>query len=106
MSLPAITAQDLVDAGIYNNENQVFQEALRHFLLTHPDVRVTVAIYLYRNDQELTLARVAAIAGVSLERMKELLLENGVPLRLGPGSVEEARTEVENLQGWFRGDPD
>ncbi len=40
----------------------------------------------------------AAIAGVSLERMKEILEQRGVPLRLGPASVQEARAELAALE--------
>jgi len=42
----------------------------------------------------------AAIAGVSLEHMKELLEQRGVPLRLGPASVQEARAELAALEKW------
>ncbi len=45
----------------------------------------------------------AAIAGVSLERMKEILEQRGVPLCLGPASVPEARVELGDLEEWPAG---
>ncbi len=42
----------------------------------------------------------AAIAGASLKRMKEFLEQRGVPLRLGPVSVQEARAELAALEEW------
>ena len=53
-----------------------------------------------------SLARAAAIAGVSLERMKEILERHDVLLRLGPASIEEARAEAAALEEWLRADPD
>ena len=106
MSLQLIRAQDLVEARLYENEEQVVQDALRHLLLDRPDLRILVAVYRYRTDQELSLARAAAIAGVSLERMKEILERHGVPLRLGPASIEEARAEGATLREWLHADSD
>lgn len=100
MSLQLIRAQDLVEARLYESEEQVLQDALRHLLMDRPDLRVVVAVHRYRTDEELTLARAAAIAGVSVERMKEIIERYQVPLRLGPASVEEARAEVTTLQEW------
>jgi predicted HTH domain antitoxin len=106
MSLQLIRVQDLVQAQIYESEEQVVQDALRHFLLDRPDLRILVAVYRYRTDEELSLARSAAIAGVSQERMKEILERHGVPLRLGPASIEEARAEADTLEEWLDASPD
>jgi predicted HTH domain antitoxin len=106
MSLQLIQVQDLVKAQLYDSEDQVVQDAFRHFLRDRPDLRIRVAVHRYRTDEELSLARAAAIAGVSLERMKEILERNGVSLRLGPASLEEARAEVATLDEWFNADSD
>jgi predicted HTH domain antitoxin len=100
MSSPAIRVQDLVEAGLYEDETQAVQAAVSHLLQDRPDLRFTIAVHRYRIDEELTLAQAAAIAGVSLERMKELLEQRGVPLRLGPASVQEARAELATLGDW------
>jgi predicted HTH domain antitoxin len=100
MSSPAIRVQDLVEAGLYEDETQAIQAAVSHLLQDRPDLRFTIAIHRYRTDEELTLAQAAAIAGVSLERMKELLEQRGVPLRLGPASIQEARAELATLGEW------
>ena len=100
MSLESIQVQDLVETRVYENEEQVVQEALRYLLLERPDLRVLVALRRYRADPELSLAKAAALAGVSLERMKEILERHNVPLRLGPATLAEARAEVATLEGW------
>ena len=106
MTLQGIRVQDLVEAGLYESEIQAVQEALRYFLQERPELRLQVALHRYRTDEELTLARAAALAGVSLERMKELLDRHGIPLRLGPASIQEAQDEWTRLESWADADPD
>jgi len=103
--LEKIQVRDLVEAGLYDSETQAVQDALRHLLLDQPTLRWAVAIHRYRTDERLTLARAAEIAGVSVERMKELLIQNGVPLRIGASSVEEAMTELAELRKWADAGP-
>jgi uncharacterized protein (DUF433 family)/predicted HTH domain antitoxin len=93
MSHQLVRAQDLVEARLYENKDQVIQDAFRHLLSDRPDLRISVAVHRYRTDEELSLNQAAAIAGVSLERMKEILERHDVPLRLGPATIEETRAE-------------
>ncbi len=60
-------------------------------------MRIEVAVHRYR-DENLSLAHAAALAGVSFDRMKEILAERGVTLRLGPSDLDEARAELDTLQ--------
>jgi predicted HTH domain antitoxin len=101
MSPQIIRAQDLVEAQLYESKEQVAEEALRHFLMDRPELRIQVAIHRYRTDESLSLAQAAAIAGTSLERMKEILDRHGVSLRLGSASVQEARAEGDTIEEWL-----
>ena len=98
MSQQLVHTHDLVEARLYENEDEVIQDALRHLLSDRPDLRVSVAIHRYRTDEELSLNQAAAIAGVSLERMKEILERHDVPLRLGPATIEEAKAEIAAIE--------
>jgi len=69
-------------------------------------LRIQVAVHRYRTEEDLSLAQAAAVAGVSFERMKEILERHRVPLRLGPANLKEARAEVAELEAWFDADPD
>ena len=93
----AIEAQVLVNAGIYPDTETAIQEALRVLWQEQPKIRIDVAIYRYRIEG-LSLAKAAALAGVCFDRMKEILAERGVPLRLGPETLEEARAELDALR--------
>ena len=92
-----LTAQDLVDAKLYDSEQAAIQDALRHLARSRPEVRVKVAILRYQRDQ-ISLAKAAALAGVSWQQMKDILQEQGVPIRLGPESLSEAQAEAEILR--------
>lgn len=90
----AVQLQDLIQAGIYPDAETAVQEALRVLWQERPQVRIDVAVHRYRTE-DLSVAKAAALAGVSFDRMKEILAARNVSLRLGPETIEEARAEVE-----------
>jgi predicted HTH domain antitoxin len=93
----AIELQELVKAGVYPDAETAVQEALRVLWQERPAVRINVAVHRYRTEG-LSVAKASALAGVSFDRMKEILAERGVPLRLGPETLEEARAELDSLR--------
>lgn len=92
-----VTTQDLVKAQLYASDEAVIEDALRHLLRARPDLRIGLAIYRYQREA-ISLAQAAAIAGVSWPQVREIMVERGVPLRLGPESLDEARAEAETLR--------
>jgi len=92
-----VTAQDLVEARLYESEDAVIRDALRHLLRARPDLRINLAIHRYQTE-EISLAKAAALAGVSWPQMREILVERGVVLRLGPETPDDAREEVQALR--------
>jgi predicted HTH domain antitoxin len=92
-----VTPQELVDAHLYTSHDAVVEDALRHLLRARPDLRINLAIFRYQQEQ-ISLAQAASLAGVSWSQMREVMVERGVPLRLGPASLDEARAEVEALR--------
>jgi predicted HTH domain antitoxin len=93
-----VELQELINSGVYPNADAAVREALRILWQERPAVRLDVAVHRYRTE-ELSVARAAALAGVSFDRMKDVLAERGVPLRLGPQTEEEARAELDALRG-------
>ncbi|RRR76124.1 MAG: hypothetical protein EI684_03560 [Candidatus Viridilinea halotolerans] len=92
-----VTTQDLVKAQLYANDDAVIEDALRHLLRARPDLRISLAIYRYQNET-ISLALAASLAGVSWAQMHEIMVERGVPLRLGPESMAAAQAEVDALR--------
>jgi predicted HTH domain antitoxin len=92
-----VTPKDLVDAQLYTSDDAVIEDAVRHLLRARPDLRISLAIYRYQHEA-ISLAKAASLAGVSWPQMREIMVERGVTLRLGPESLDEARAEVEALR--------
>lgn len=93
-------ARDFVEARLYESEDEVIRDALRHLLRARPEARIQLAAHRYQTE-ELSLAKAADLAGVSWAQMRDILREKGVPLHLGPETVEEAEKEVDALRDFL-----
>ena len=101
--MEAWKTKDFVSAGLYEDESAVVQDAVRALLSERPQLRLEVAIHRYRAE-EISLAKAAALAGVSWERMREILLSRSVQPRLGPETEEEAYKEIQAMKRILRED--
>lgn len=95
-----LKVREFVDARLYDSEEDVIQDALRHLLRSRADLRVQLAVHRYQTEG-ISLAKAASLAGVSWPQMKDILLEQGIQPRLGPETLEEARQEAEALRSYF-----
>jgi predicted HTH domain antitoxin len=59
-----LKAQDFVEAKLYDNEEEVIQDALCYLLRDRPDLCLELAIHRYRHEP-ISLAKAAYLAGVS-----------------------------------------
>ena len=92
-----VTTLDLVQAGLYPNETSVIQEALRVLWQERPQLRIDWAIYQYQT-QPISLAKAAALASVSYDRFKEILVQRGIQPRLGAETIVEALRELDIIE--------
>ncbi|MBI4604313.1 MAG: UPF0175 family protein [Planctomycetes bacterium] len=95
--MPLITVKDLIEAKAYEDERSALDDALRCLLRCRPELRERVAVHQYRTG-DVSLARAAYLAGVSWRQMRDILQDHGVPLRLGPEFLDEAREEVAEVR--------
>jgi predicted HTH domain antitoxin len=93
----AIELRDLVESGLYPDADAALREALHVLWQERPAVRINVAVHKYATEQ-YSVAAAASLAGVTFDQMKEILTERGVPLRLGPETVEESQRERDTLR--------
>jgi predicted HTH domain antitoxin len=93
-------ARDFVEARIYESEDDVIRDALRHLLRARPEARIQLAVYRYQTE-EISLAKAAELAGVSWPQMREILIEKGITPKLGPETIEEATQEVAALRDFL-----
>jgi len=89
--------EHFVAAGLYEDDKAVVQDAVRALLTEKPQLRLEVAVHRYRTE-DISLAKAAELAGISWQRMREILLSRGVEPRLGPETEEEAQEEVMALR--------
>jgi predicted HTH domain antitoxin len=95
-----LKVRDFLQARLYDDEEDVIQDALRHLLRARPDLRIQLAVHRYQTE-EISLAKAASLAGVSWAQMKDILVERGVQPRLGPETLQEAKEEVRALREYF-----
>lgn len=95
-----IEPQTLVAARLYPNQDAVIEDAIRSLLQEKPQLRIELAIYRYQTE-DISLAKAAHLAGVSFDRMKMLMVQRGVQLRLGPANDAEIQEEVSTLRRLF-----
>ena len=92
-----INVQTLVDAHLYPTPEAAIEDALRALLRDKPQLRIELAIHRYRSEG-ISLGKAAYLAGVSFDRMKALLVERNIPLRLGAADPAEAQNEIAEMQ--------
>jgi predicted HTH domain antitoxin len=73
------------------------QDALRHLLRARPELRIQMAVFRYQNEN-ISLAKAAELAGVSWAQMKDILLEKGIVPRLGVETLEDAQRDIQTLR--------
>ncbi len=84
----------LVDMGKYSSREELMEDALRALLRTKPELRMDLAIELYKK-REVSLSRAAEICGLNIEDFKELLKERGIKVMVPEVTPDELDREVE-----------
>ena len=69
------------------------------------DVRWSVVVGAYQ-DRQINLGKAAELLGLAEIELRQRFIELGVPLRLGPADLDEARAEVEAVRAWFSEEAD
>ena len=92
-----VSARDLVQAHLYTSEQDVLEEAVHYLLRARPELRIQLALHRFQTDP-ISLGKAAEIAGITWDAMRDLLVERGIPPRLGPATHDEAQQEVATLR--------
>lgn len=78
----------LVDAGYYSRESEVIKDAVISLFRENLELKVTVAIELYRKG-EISLSKAAEIAGMTTIEFKEVLGKRGFMREIEARPAEE-----------------
>ena len=88
----------LLGTGLYTSRDELIAEAIRNLLLNNKNLRVELAVQLFKND-EVSLGRAAEIAGVDHWAFQEILRERQVPILVEAEGAEEMDKDIARFFG-------
>ena len=74
-----------------------------HLLQSNEELRWSVVMSAYQ-DRQINLGKAAELLGVHEVELRERFLALGIPLRLGPEDLSEARAEIAAIRTWLAED--
>jgi predicted HTH domain antitoxin len=89
-----------VSAGLYQDVNEALQEAVKTWLAVKPNIRLEIAIELFKN-RDVTLERAAEIAGINRWLFQDILTQRGIKIMVEADSKENIAKAVEEIKENF-----
>lgn len=86
----------VIRSGVYADENELYNEAIRTLFEVKSDLKTIAAVELYK-EEEVSLEKAAEIAGVNVVQFKEILSQKGITRWIGT-DVEELERKTEELK--------
>jgi predicted HTH domain antitoxin len=80
---------------------ELVEAAVKDILEGHPDLRWSLVVSAYL-DGDINLGKAAELLRMHRLQLEARFRELGIPLRLGPATLEEAEAEVAALEEWNR----
>jgi predicted HTH domain antitoxin len=71
-------------------------------LAEDPELRWGLVVSAYL-DRQINLGKAAELLDMHELELRKRFLELGIPLRIGPANLAEAKAEVESVRSWFLG---
>ena len=94
-STPHWEINQLVKSKLFPDQQAVLRSALRALFQVRPEIRREMIARAYASG-EISLGKAAEMMGVSHEEMKEILIEGGVEIHLGPATIDELLQDAAN----------
>jgi predicted HTH domain antitoxin len=69
------------------------------------EIHWSVVVGAYQ-DKQINLGKAAELLHVTELELRDRFIELGIPLRIGPADLAEARAEVRAMRAWFDHTPD
>jgi predicted HTH domain antitoxin len=73
--------------------------AFEEFFREHDDLWYAIVVGAYL-DREINLGRAAELLGMPRAELQKQFVRQGIPLRLGPQDLAEARAELNAIESW------
>jgi predicted HTH domain antitoxin len=85
----------LVKTRLFPDEQAVLRSALRALFQSRPELKRQRVVRAY-TSAEISLGKAAEMMGVSHEEMKDILIESGAEIHLGPPTGDEVLQDAAN----------
>ena len=76
------------------------EDAIHRLVQDDEGIRWSVVVGAYQ-DGQINLGKAAELLGLSELELRDRFIELGIPLRIGPADLADARAEVEAVRAWF-----
>jgi len=98
---PSFPHEWLVDElpRLYRERPDLINPLLQRLLTENEELRWSLVIRSYQ-ERRINLGKAAELLGLHELELRQRFLELGIPLRLGPADLAEARAEVEAVRAW------
>lgn len=80
---------------------ELIDAAILQLLEENRELRWSMVVSAYL-DQEINLGKAAELLEVHELELRERFIELGIPLRLGPETMVEAKAEADALEAWLK----
>lgn len=100
-SLPKIMEKEidvLVKTGYYSSKSDVVKDALRIMMRTRPQLRIAVAVELFKSGG-VSLGKGAELASMTIEEFKETLKARGIKRKIRAPSKKEMKRRTKKVFG-------
>ena len=87
----------LVGQKIYNSKDAVIIDAIRALLELKPNLKIEIAINLYKN-KKISLWKAEEKAGLEMEEFKEILSARNIKIEID-GTKEESKERIKRALG-------
>lgn len=87
---------------LYKQQPGLVDNALQTMITSNPDLAWSLVVVAYL-DEDINLGKAAELLEMHELELRERFIELGIPLRLGPFDLAEARAEVQSLNAWLSG---
>src|SRR5687767_3413295 len=85
---------------LYERRPELVRAALHKLIAEDPDLQWQLVVGAYL-DRQINLGKAAELLSTSEADLRDRFIELGIPLRIGPADVEEARAEVAAVRNWY-----
>ena len=100
LSLPRTIENEinaLVKGGYFRSKDSFIEESVKYMLVNRGDLKINAAVEMYRSG-DVSLARAAEVAGMSIFEFKEVLKTRGITMVVEAPSKEEINSQIKRME--------